>query len=57
MSRYGTTRSSYGREAHPGAIVRPEPLTDTWRTSREIEAELNPEDAEQHDEDGGWITP
>ncbi|MET7837736.1 hypothetical protein ABZT45_03795 [Streptomyces sp. NPDC005356] len=53
MTRYGTTRSSYGRDAHPGALTPREPAEDVWATSREIEQELNPDEQASH-EDDGW---
>ncbi|MDQ1044309.1 hypothetical protein [Streptomyces sp. V4I2] len=53
MSRYGTTRSAYGREVHPGALVRREPIEDVHALSREIEQELNPD--ENDDSEDGWI--
>ncbi|MFF2010307.1 hypothetical protein ACFVWY_14710 [Streptomyces sp. NPDC058195] len=50
---YGTTRSSYGRDAHPGALTPREPAEDVRATSREIERELNP-DENDDSQDDGW---
>lgn len=50
---YGTTRSSYGRDSHPGALTPREPAEDVYAQSREIERELHP-DENDDSQDDGW---
>ncbi|MFF3056510.1 hypothetical protein [Streptomyces sp. NPDC057909] len=54
MSRYGTTRSSYGRDAHPGALLSDR---DEIEADRRFVLDGNGADDEpdyDYSQDDGW---
>ncbi|GHF89043.1 hypothetical protein [Streptomyces thermodiastaticus] len=55
MSRYGTTRSSYGRDVHPGALIPNRAEVETERLYV-LDGNGADEEPEQHGSEDGWIT-
>lgn len=54
MSQYGTTRSAYGRDVHPGALIPNRAEAEAHRRFV-LDGNGTDDEPEQDDSEDGWI--